>query len=45
VLVEVFDDESALEVHRTSQYLQSGLLEINALLAEPYTVEFFDKIK
>jgi quinol monooxygenase YgiN len=45
VVVEVFDDEAALEIHRNSPYMQAGLPEINALLAEPYSVEFFDRIK
>ena len=44
VLMEVFDGEPSFEVHRTSSYIQTGVPRLNELLAEPYTVEFFDEV-
>lgn len=45
ILIEVFEDEAAFDVHRTSSYIQAGVRRINELLAEPYAVEFFEEIK
>ena len=44
VLMEVFDGEPSFEVHRTSVYIETGVPKLTELLAEPYTVEFFDEI-
>ena len=44
ILMEVFDDEPSFQIHRDSPYILSGVAQINELLAEPFTVEFFDEI-